>query len=227
VNTDFPSDTEPTNGQWLSVSMAIDAYKRQGRPMDQSTLRRQIGRGLHMTRKPEFGDLQVWVPDDPSVIDVTNETASRQASARAGAREEAPTQADGGTAQSGMVSVPSDQLIDLAQDAGAVEELRRQVAELLKEQKLLGDTSVAQRLEQQRAIDAAAAQSDREKLEAAHQVSNAKRDLAALQEATERQIRHERELHARDLRAQVTQWQWIAGLVALVSVGAWFALFIR
>ena len=207
--------------------MAIDAYKRQGRPMDQSTLRRQIGRGLHLTRKPEFGDLQVWVPDDPSVIDVTNETASRQASARAGAREEAPTQADGGTAQSGMVSVPSDQLIDLAQDAGAVEELRRQVAELLKEQKLLGDTSVAQRLEQQRAIDAAAAQSDREKLEAAHQVSNAKRDLAALQEATDLQIRHERELHARDLRAQVTQWQWIAGLVALVSVGAWFALFIR
>ena len=207
--------------------MAIDAYKRQGRPMDQSTLRRQIGRGLHLTRKPEFGDLQVWVPDDPSVIDVTNETASRQASARAGVREEAPTQADGGTAQSGMVSVPSDQLIDLAQDAGAVEELRRQVAELLKEQKLLGDTSVAQRLEQQRAIDAAAAQSDREKLEAAHQVSNAKRDLAALQEVTERQIRHERELHARDLRAQVTQWQWIAGLVALVSVGAWFAFFMR
>ena len=207
--------------------MAIDAYKRQGRPMDQSTLRRQIGRGLHLTRKPEFGDLQVWVPDDPSVIDVTNETASRQASARVGVREEAPTQADGGTAQSGMVSVPSDQLIDLAQDAGAVEELRRQVAELLKEQKLLGDTSVAQRLEQQRAIDAAAAQSDREKLEAAHQVSNAKRDLAALQEATDLQIRHERELHARDLRAQVTQWQWIAGLVALVSVGAWFALFIR
>ena len=207
--------------------MAIDAYKRQGRPMDQSTLRRQIGRGLHLTRKPEFGDLQVWVPDDPSVIDVTNETASRQASARAGVREEAPTQADGGTAQSGMVSVPSDQLIDLAQDAGAVEELRRQVAELLKEQKLLGDTSVAQRLEQQRAIDAAAAQSDREKLEAAHQVSNAKRDLASLQEVTERQIRHERELHARDLRAQVTQWQWIAGLVALVSVGAWFAFFMR
>ena len=195
--------------------------------MDQSTLRRQIGRGLHLTRKPEFGDLQVWVPDDPSVIDVTNETASRQASARVGVREEAPTQADGGTAQSGMVSVPSDQLIDLAQDAGAVEELRRQVAELLKEQKLLGDTSVAQRLEQQRAIDAAAAQSDREKLEAAHQVSNAKRDLAALQEVTERQIRHERELHARDLRAQVTQWQWIAGLVALVSVGAWFAFFMR